>query len=63
MKCYVDMKVTAEVDPWVYCVGEENEKIKYLASSSTLNRPLPGEREAEHSNVEGYLLIDCLLIY
>ncbi len=56
------MKVTAEVDPWVYCVGEENEKIKYLASSSTLNRPLPGEREAEHSNVEGYLLIDCLLL-
>ena len=45
--------VGSEVDPWVYHRPPSLDTVKFLATSSTLARQLPGDAEAEHSNIEG----------
>ena len=45
--------VSAEVDPWVYHPRPTAQVLNFLTTSSTLNRQLPGDREAEVHNLSG----------
>merc|ERR1719350_1509083 len=47
--------MTAEVDPWVYYTRPVPDTVRFLSTSSSLARQLPGEREAEHFNVSGVI--------
>jgi len=46
-------QVSAEVDPWVYHPRPTEQTFNFLTTSSTLNRQLPGDREAEFHNLTG----------
>eukprot|EP00090_Calanus_glacialis_P044057 TRINITY_DN7828_c0_g1_i2.p1 TRINITY_DN7828_c0_g1~~TRINITY_DN7828_c0_g1_i2.p1 ORF type:complete len:1480 (+),score=299.56 TRINITY_DN7828_c0_g1_i2:117-4556(+) len=46
-------QVSAEVDPWVYHPRPTEQTFNFLTTSSTLNRQLPGDREAEFHNLSG----------
>ena len=46
-------QVSAEVDPWVYHPRPTEQTLNFLTTSSTLNRQLPGDREAEFHNLNG----------
>jgi len=46
-------QVSAEVDPWVYHPRPTEQVFNFLTTSSTLNRQLPGDREADFHNLNG----------
>jgi len=46
-------QVSAEVDPWVYFPKPKMTSCDFLITSSTLNRQLPGEKEAEFKSLQG----------